>query len=159
MLSLTNPQLTTSTLKNHFNDNLPPTARYPKWFTHLTFTKWHCEIWSSQSSDYTGYCLLGLMCRVTQIYQRFKQTYCIHPQGRAQAGSNRLFQNSTFLPDYVVSNATGVSSNNTSHTCSACLILPDLITVMILTGEHKINTLSWYKSIHCHISLQVPRLH
>jgi len=54
MLSLTNPHFTISILKIHFNEYLPPTEQY------LTLTKWHCEIWSSHSSDYTGYCLLGL---------------------------------------------------------------------------------------------------
>ena len=115
MISLTNPHLTTSTLKIHFNNNLSPTAQHPKWFPHLTCTKWHCEIWSSHSSDYTRYCLLGLMCRAIQIYQRFKQTYCIHPQGRAQAGDSRLFQNSTFLPDYMASNTTGQCPQTILH--------------------------------------------
>jgi hypothetical protein len=118
MLSLTNPHLTTSTLKIHFNNNLSPTAGHP----HLTCTKLHCEIWSSHSSDNTEYCLLGLMCRAIQIYQHFKQTYCIHPQGRAQAGSSRLFQNCTFLTAWPWMPQESVLKQH--FTCVFCLSQP-----------------------------------
>lgn len=116
MLLLTNTSLTIYFLNIHFNNILPPTARYPKWLPHLTFTKRHCEIWGPHDSNYRGYCLLGLMCSVIKIYQRFRRTSCLHPQGRTQAGSSRLLQNiSKFLPDYVALHGTGQCPHTIIH--------------------------------------------